>query len=381
MQWLCQEIYRAIALVMTLSKSDKKIEFMIVKNHLGEYISSDFFQSYLMMTSLIGSVSKVRSLWNRSPSETISIQPIQTRPSSINGVGNLRAIAALGEKIAWVGGTEGKIAKTEDGGATWTLCSLPYEKDLDVRALSLMNPKVACAMCAGPGDKKLSRIYRTVDGGRGWNLVLCPDMKGVFFNAMVFWNDRQGIVLSDPVGSRFALFRTENGGETWERIIPIEMPFAMPGENAFAASNSSLAVQGKENVWFATGGGASARVFYSCDGGRSWGVAATPMKINSVSAGIFSLAFLNEKLGIAVGGDHKLKTSFPSPNILITRDGGRNWEIFHDEDLSGKYLSSVAWRSEDSVKVVDGSKEIFNAVAFSETTGWAVGPNQAWAKI
>lgn len=313
--------------------------------------------------------------------EKKSIQAIQEKPSYIPGVGNLRAIAAIGDEIAWVGGTEGKIAKTENGGNTWSLCSLPYEKELDVRALCLINPKTACAMCVGLGEEKLARIYRTIDGGKAWTLVLCPEQKGIFFNAMSFWNDREGIVLSDPVDGRFVLFKTKNGGESWEQIFSCEMPFALPGEGAFAASNSCLTVWGKEHIWFATGGGSTARVFYSSDCGRSWGVATTPMTVNSSSAGIFSLAFLDDKVGVAVGGDYQWKTSFPFPNILVTEDGGKNWQAVYDQNLSGKYLSSVAWSGNGTWKVVDGSQELFNSVVFVGKTGYVVGPNQAWAKI
>lgn len=332
-----------------------------------------------MSTAAVYSYSPVQNCY--PVLQKVPLKAIQEKPSHISGVGNLRAIAAIGDRIAWVGGTEGKIAKTENGGNTWSLCSLPYEKELDVRALWLMNSKVACAMCAGPGERKLSRIYRTIDGGKTWTLVLSPEWKGIFFNAMSFWNDREGIVLSDPVDGRFVLFQTHDGGETWKKILPIEMPFALPGETAFAASNSCLIVWGKEHVWFATGGGPMARVFYSTDRGRSWNVATTPMKVNSSSSGIFSLAFLDDQTGIAVGGDHQLKTSFPSPNILVTKDGGRNWQAAYDQALFGKYLSAVSCSGDGTWKVVDASEGLFNALAFTEKTGYVVGPNQAWAKI
>ena len=236
-------------------------------------------------------------------------------------------------------------------------------------------------MCAGSSDKRLSRVYRTVDSGMTWDLVLCPESKGMFFNAMAFWDDKHGILLSDPVEGRFVLFKTEDGGKTWEQLMPTLMPFAMAGEHAFAASNSCLVVQGSENVWFATGGGPYARVFYSSDRGRHWSVAITPIEVISPSSGIFSLDFLDEKTGIAVGGDYQSTTSFPYPNIIMTTDGGRKWEILDNKSFSGRYLSSVAWISKEHAIVVDGAQGTFNSVAITGNHGWAVGPNQRCAKF
>ncbi len=311
-------------------------------------------------------------------SKDLTIKTVQATPFCISGVGNLRALATFGTSV-WVGGTEGKIAKTEDNGGSWSLCPIPEGEKLDVRALYLCNAQVACAMCAGPASEGLSRIYRTVDGGATWTLVLCPQTNGIFFNSMVFWNKREGILLSDPVDNRFVLFKTQDSGETWEQIVPNEMPSAIVGETAFAASNSCLAVQGKEKVWFGTGGGDVARVFYSSNGGQNWDVVDTPIAA-SCSAGIFSLAFCNDQMGIAVGGDYKSQTSFSGSNIVITKDGGRSWKPLYDELLIGKYLSSVVYTSDKCAMVVDCSQGLYNSVAITEDGWWAVGPNQNCAR-
>jgi photosystem II stability/assembly factor-like uncharacterized protein len=43
------------------------------------------------------------------------------------------------------------------------------------------------------------------------------------------------------------------------------------------------------------------------------------------SAGIFSLAFRDEKNGLAVGGDYR-KPSEAASNVIVTKDGGKTWE-------------------------------------------------------
>ena len=114
---------------------------------------------------------------------------------------------------------------------------------------------------------------------------------GVIYHAHArFWDRKHGIVLSDPLEGKFVLFTTDDGGLTWKQVPPAALPAALPNEGAFAASNSCLVVQGKSNVWFATGGTKVARVFTSNDRGKTWRVTETPMHPANASSGIFSLA-------------------------------------------------------------------------------------------
>src|ERR1044072_5048092 len=57
-----------------------------------------------------------------------------------------------------------------------------------------------------------------------------------------------------------------------------------------------------------------------------WQVAATPIKAGNDSSGIFSLAFRDALLGVAVGGDYK-KTDEASDNVARTTDGGATWTL------------------------------------------------------
>ena len=61
------------------------------------------------------------------------------------------------------------------------------------------------------------------------------------------------------------------------KFLPENIPQPLEGEAGFAASGTCLAVQGKSNVWFGTGGGSIARIFRSTDGGDTWKVSETPM--------------------------------------------------------------------------------------------------------
>ena len=102
------------------------------------------------------------------------------------------------------------------------------------------------------------------------------------------------------------------------------IPPALPGDGAFAASGTCLVVQGSRNAWFGSGGAARARVFRSTDQGLTWSVADTPIMAGTASAGIFSLAFSDADHGIAVGGDYRQERE-PGDNLAVTADGGKTW--------------------------------------------------------
>src|SRR5262249_20066597 len=201
-----------------------------------------------------------------------------------------------------------------------------------------------------------------------WKQVLEEKRAGIFFDAVAFWDSRRGIVLSDPVDGKFVLFTTSDGGENWKQISPEALPPALPKEGAFAASNSCLAVAGKSSVWFGTGSGRVARVFYSRDRGETWTVSETPMHPENQSSGIFSLYFGGVKDGIAVGGDYAHPDSFNQPNMLFTSDRGKTWKAFSE---SADYFSSA-------VEFWSPGKD--SMVAVGSGGGWVAMGGGNWVK-
>jgi len=234
---------------------------------------------------------------------------------------NLRGLTTPAPNIAWASGTHGTYLRTTDAGNTWLPAQVPGAESLDFRDVEAFNADVAYLLAAGPGDQ--SRIYKTTDAGKTWSLQFTNKNPKGFFDCMAFWNPNHGIALGDPINSKFELISTEDGGKHWNPIPPGNLPPAVGGEGAFAASGTCIAVQGKNNVWFATGG-KSARVFRSTDAGKHWAVADTPIVRGPDSAGIFSIAFRDSKHGVIAGGDYQHPDK-DGPNLAFTEDAGRTW--------------------------------------------------------
>ncbi|HLW51925.1 MAG TPA: hypothetical protein VKW06_03695 [Candidatus Angelobacter sp.] len=255
---------------------------------------------------------------------------------------SLRGLSVVNVNVVWASGTGGTVIRTVDGGKQWSVITVPSAEKLDFRGIRAFDENNAVIISSGEAEKGQARIYRTLDGGATWKQVFEDTRRGIFLDAIAFWNRQHGIVLSDPIEGKFVLFTTDDGGATWKQLPPAALPAALPKEGAFAASNSCLAVQGTRNVWFATGGAKVARVFHSADRGQTWSVAETPMHPANDSSGIFSLYFEDSHHGSAVGGDYAHPGALLAPGLLRTTDGGATWHACAGTDQPGVYLSSIA---------------------------------------
>lgn len=256
----------------------------------------------------------------------------------------LRGVSAVSSEVAWASGTHGTFLRTTDSGRTWTPGQVPDASALDFRAVVAFSVDEAFLMSAGPGEQ--SRIYHTSDAGQHWELQFTNINPKGFFDSMVFWDSKHAVVLGDPIADdsgklKFEVLRTDDG-QSWHIVPPAQLPAALEGEGAFAASNTCIAIipsGADSNIWFATGGKV-ARVFHSPDRGLSWQVFDTPMIHGPESAGIFSIAFRDAVHGVIAGGDYKHPND-DGANLAFTRDGGKTWTLSALHPLA--YFSAVAY--------------------------------------
>ncbi|GAB3776209.1 oxidoreductase [Spirosoma horti] len=262
----------------------------------------------------------------------------QWQSQSVGTDASFRAVSVAGADVAWIGGTKGTFLHTTDGGKTWQTGTVPDAQLCDFRDVQAIDAQTAYLMSAGPAEKGQARLYKTTDGGKTWTLQYQTQQEGVFFDGIDFWDDQHGIVFSDPltdaaVGRRWFILTTDDGGKTWQPLPPTSLPVMEPNEAAFAASGTSIVVQGKRNVWIASGGGVFGRVFRSKDRGRTWAVSNTPLPAGE-AIGLFGMHFFTEKIGVVVGGNYKQEQQ-PGPNGAITRDGGQTWTLLTPTDPPG----------------------------------------------
>jgi photosystem II stability/assembly factor-like uncharacterized protein len=279
------------------------------------------------------------------------------------------------------------VLRTADGGANWEKLSVQGGSDLDFRDIQAFDARDAFVLSIGPGA--LSRIYHTADGGRTWRLQFTnPDPKA-FYDGFAFRDRKHGIAISDSVNGRFPLLATDDG-ENWHSLQPGTLPAALLEEGCFAASGTSIAVGGKADAWFVTGGPA-ARVYHSSDSGMNWTVATSPVLSGAASQGIFSVAFRDNLNGVVVGGDFA-KPNGADKTAAWSQDGGKSWALAAAGPRG--FRSAVAFVPGSSPHIwvavgtngsdysVDGGQSwrpldsgSYNAVSFAPSgEGWVVGP-------
>jgi photosystem II stability/assembly factor-like uncharacterized protein len=283
----------------------------------------------------------------------------------------LRGVHSVNGVVAWASGSGGTVLRTTDGGAHWQTCATPDAADgatLDFRGVEAWGANTAIVMASGPGDK--SRLYKTTDGCKSWELLFAnPNAPAGFFDS--FWlNGNHGMLLGDPVDGQFVVLLTSNGGQSWKRDKHSGLSLGKRALAAFAASNSCIA---KGNGLFARSfatGGKDGPIFFSrpiypneeLHGvldhlGRKeppWKTSPIGLASGNESSGAFSIAyrypvttgicrdcgFGENSRFMAVGGDYK-KPDETAGTAAWSADGGEHWTAAAKPPHG--YRSSVEW--------------------------------------
>jgi photosystem II stability/assembly factor-like uncharacterized protein len=300
----------------------------------------------------------------------------------------LQAVSIVGDSVVWVSGHQATWVRTVDGGRTWVAGAMTGpDSALQFRDVEAVSATTAYLLAAGPGAQ--SRIYKTTDAGQSWRLQFQNRDSAAFYDCFAFWDGTHGIAVSDAVRGRMIVIRTDDG-EHWSATPEDGMPPASPGEGSPAAGGTCLTVGGRARAWFGTE--PQARVYRSDDRGRRWAVAATPI-VRGEAAGVATLAFRDERHGMALGG-RLLQADDRSDSVAaVTGDGGASWTLVSRPTFSGAVYGAAAvpgmpgtivvagpkgldWTGNDGRSWTNLSASAYWAVACaSRRACWAVGPH------
>ncbi|HEV9038082.1 MAG TPA: YCF48-related protein [Puia sp.] len=232
---------------------------------------------------------------------------------------SLRGLSVVSDKVVWVSGSNGQVGKSLDGGKTWSWITVPEYEKRDFRDIEAFDKNTAIIMAIA----EPAVILKTTDGGKSWRLVYQNETKGMFLDAMEFWNVKSGIVVGDPVNGRFFVARTFDGGDSWHEIPTRYMPQADPGEGCFASSGTNVRNLDRDEAVFVSGG-PSSRIFVRdsaitlpiLQGTTSTGANSVAVKDTRTLHGGFHL--------IVVGGDFAHDT-IREKNCFLSNDRGKTW--------------------------------------------------------
>lgn len=298
------------------------------------------------------------------------------------------AIAPSDPNVIWLGSGEGDprnsvgygngVYRSLDAGKNWKYLGLPNTERIKRIVVNSNNPDEACICALGHawGANKDRGVYKTVDGGANWDKVLyldentgCSDIAMEAGNPRIMyagmWTFRRKPWRFDDGGGQTALYRTLDGGKTWEKStkgLP-EGPMARIGV-AVAQSSPNIVYMITEFP------NASGTLFRSEDRGVSWKLVNKDPNINfrpfyysdirvdpNNPDVIYSLSGpLNKstdggktfrRIANEVHGDHQGLWIDPqnSQRILngsdggyqVSYDAGLTWDIINNVELSQFY--------------------------------------------
>ena len=126
--------------------------------------------------------------------------------------------------VIWAGADDGKLSKTEDGGATWDDVTPSGNKDGMVNSIEISPHDPETVYIATPRykyDDHEPYIYKTTNSGRSWSKITDGIPEGAFVR----------VVREDPVrkdmlyaGTETGLYISLDGGDNWQafqRNLPV----------------------------------------------------------------------------------------------------------------------------------------------------------------
>ncbi|MCD4680207.1 MAG: hypothetical protein K8S00_07450 [Bacteroidales bacterium] len=182
----------------------------------------------------------------------------------------------------YVAVASGGVWKTINSGITWTPI-FDNQKSYSIGCVT-MDPNNHNVVWVGTGENNSQRsvsygdgVYKSVDGGKSWknmglkssehigDIVVDPGNSDIVYVAA------QG-PLWGPGGDR-GLYKTTNGGETWECILNISENTGI-SEIAMDPGNAdvlyAVAYQRRRHVFTLINGGPESAIHKSTDAGKSW---------------------------------------------------------------------------------------------------------------
>ena len=183
----------------------------------------------------------------------------------------------------------------------------------EIRDISVSGNKII-AMHSGKNGKIISL---SLEGNA--NVLALDIWKGVFLDGIDFIGDR-GFMMGDPTQGVFNLFHTNDSGNSWSKCKGNIL--AKAGEVGFAASGTNVQILNDSTYLFVSGGFES-RFFKSTNNGKTWSNVDLPYYPGE-SKGAYSIHFMNDSIGVIVGGDY-LSPELKNNVSFYTEDGGETW--------------------------------------------------------
>ena len=273
------------------------------------------------------------------------------------------------------------VYRSTDGGSSWMHLGLEKTERIKRIVVDPNNPDIACVCAMGRewGPNPERGVFKTIDGGKSWTKTLyldedtgCSDIDIDLSNPRIIyagmWTFRRKPWRFDGGGKETAVYRSKDGGDTWEKIMKgfPDQPMARIGVQV-AQSNPDV-------VYVITEFKDKGSLYRSDDRGDHWRMVNDNKNINfrpfyysdirvdpnnedilySLSGGLYKSKDGGrnfDRIANDVHGDHQSFWIDPAnSNYLlsgsdggfqISWDQGDNWDIINNIELSQFYQMDI----------------------------------------
>jgi photosystem II stability/assembly factor-like uncharacterized protein len=181
-----------------------------------------------------------------------------------------------------------------------------------------------------PDRQKFNRgtLFHTKDGGRTWQSSQAPFGP----NPMQFLNTNDGWVMADQgaaAGSMAVdIYKTIDGGSSWDKVQSAgPQTQNTPGALPFGGDKSGMAFEDMKKGWIGGSQPVSGHsyLYRTTDGGKTWELQdlSIPAAYSRSSVLDFAPKFFNSKDGIL---PVNLETQTQNIDFFVTQDGGQTWQ-------------------------------------------------------
>jgi len=206
---------------------------------------------------------------------------------------SLKAVHFVSATTGWIGGSNGTLMKTINGGASWVSQTVSTAGSVyDIHFTSSQTGIVCC------GDGK---IFKTVNGGADWVEKFGGGSFGLF--GMQFRDNNHGYAVGGPTFGSPVIKVTADGGETWYSMDITQNQLRTVH---FFSSGKGLVAGADGKIMKTTNGGVDWHRVYTCPTGT-----------------VMKLFYASSSIGYAVGSEGAfLKTTEQDTNWTATHISG-----------------------------------------------------------
>ena len=274
--------------------------------------------------------------------EMFDDQPVQS-------IGSL-AVAATDPNIVWAGTGEGKIRshisvgqgayKSTDAGATWTLMGLEPTGRIPRLLIHPTDPNIVfvCALGHSYGPQPERGVFRTTDGGESWERVLfidentgCSDLAMDPSNPRVLFAGTWQLEIHTwgrrSGGPGGGLHVTRDGGDTWERLSGPDSDLGLPtkpvGKVAVAIAPSN---PNRVYAMLETGDGIPWEG-EETENGQVWGSEDGGRSWVLITRSRNAMGRPHYYSRLVISPDDEDEAYFLTASFSISRDGGRTLDV------------------------------------------------------